>query len=919
MQSPRPPEDNPAADANGAGSLAARWREGARVATSARRRAQMAARRSWETPEVVRLRRLILAARRAPWSGTAVILAGAVFITLLILALERMTHLPNRGVMYLPVVAFIAYHWDWRHGAVAALVDLCCIYFFLTPPFAGLKPLAPDLTTALVTDAASIVFVLAVVQLAANRRALAEREAARFAALTSVGLALAGELNEERLLRLIARTACDLTGAGFAAFTLRPFDASGRPLTPARGERFHLAAIVGVTPEQEALLRRMALGGDGLLEPIFHQGRPVRVADAAAMMEPPARDSVPAADGRANGVIDAARMARATQSAAQAAERTAEARHMPNGHPVVRSFLGAPLLDRMGDVRGGLLLGHIEPGHFTENDERLLMGLAAQAATALENARLYQAAQGQAQELDVIFESIADGVALVDAQGQTIRENGAAKTLRAASAPGEADTPLDLTPTGARHSLFERVEVAGEPREYAISITPVNAAAGAAGASAPAMDSASQDGTAPANGQAGAVVVWHDVTEAQQLIVERRALAEAEARRALLQVVVDELPSGVYLAHGPDARLVLANRAALDAWGALWRAGQPMVDFLREHGTRVVRPDGQPLPLDELATLQAVRSGEPVRHHQEIIVRADGTTLPVLFNAAIVRPDLLRNLTPTSPTAQPSDEHVVVVVLQDLTPVKAAEQLKDEFIAMAAHELRTPMTAVKGYAEMLVRGAASGQGVSLDEWQLEALDSIDQATTRLVDLTNDLLDVSALQANRLELRHEPHDLLALARRVGRRFQVTTQRHQISIRSPQEYVVADIDAPRMEQIIGNLLSNAIKYSPNGGEIVVDVAADEQAGTARMSIRDSGIGIPAEQQARLFGRFSRAENGRELGISGTGLGLYLCRMLLAQMGGRIWLESQESVGTTVCFEVPLHAAEDEQAEGELAARS
>src|SRR6185437_15699330 len=133
-----------------------------------------------------------------------------------------------------------------------------------------------------------------------------------------------------------------------------------------------------------------------------------------------------------------------------------------------------------------------------------------------------------------------------------------------------------------------------------------------------------------------------------------------------------------------------------------------------------------------------------------------------------------------------------------------------------AHELRTPMTAVKGYAEMLVRGAASGQGVSLDEWQLEALDSIDQATTRLVDLTNDLLDVSALQANRLELRHEPHDLLALARRVGRRFQVTTQRHQISIRSPQEYVVADIDAPRMEQIIGNLLSNAIKYSPNGGE-------------------------------------------------------------------------------------------------------
>ncbi len=917
MQSPRPSDDSPTPEA--AGALAAWWRAGAHTATAAQHWARLAARRAWESPEVVRLRRLTLAARRAPWSGAVVIVGGAVFITLLILVLERMTHLPNRGVMYLPVVAFIAYHWDWRHGAVAALLDLICIYFFLSPPIADLKPLAPDLTTALVTDAASIAFVLAIVQLAANRRALAEREAARFAALTSVGLALAGELNEERLLRLIARTACDLTGAEFAAFTLRPFDASGRPLAPARGERFHLAAIVGVTPEQEALLQRMALGGDGLLEPIFHQGRPVRVADAAAMMASAAHDGDPTMDGHADGATRAARIGSAMQPAAQAVGKSVEARRMPNGHPVVRSFLGAPLLDRMGDVRGGLLLGHIEPDHFTENDERLLMGLAAQAATALENARLYQAAQAQAQELDVIFESIADGVALVDGQGQTIRENGAAKTLRAASAPGAAGAPLDLKQAGARHSLIERVAVAGEPREYAISITPVNAASGAADTGAPAVEDANQDGAAPASGRAGAVVVWHDVTEAQQLIVERRALAEAEARQALLQVVVDELPSGVYLAHGPDARLVLANRAALDAWGAPWRVGQPMVDFLREHATRVVRPDGQPLPLDELATLQAVRSGEPVRHHQEIIARADGTTLPVLFNAVIVRPDLLRNLAPTSPTAQPSDEHVVVVVLQDLTPVKAAEQLKDEFIAMAAHELRTPMTAVKGYAEMLERGARSGQGVPLDEWQLEALDSIDQATTRLVDLTNDLLDVSRLQANRLELRREPHDLLALARRVARRFQVTTQRHQISIRSPQEYVVADIDAPRMEQIIGNLLSNAIKYSPNGGEIVVDVAADEQAGMARMSVRDSGIGIPAEQQERLFGRFARAENGRELGIGGTGLGLYLCRMLLAQLGGRIWLESQEGVGTTVCFEVPLHAAEDEWAEGELASQS
>ena len=106
---------------------------------------------------------------------------------------------------------------------------------------------------------------------------------------------------------------------------------------------------------------------------------------------------------------------------------------VPRGHPVVRSFLGVPLLDRAGEVRGGLLLGHSEPEQFTPEDEEVLVGLAAQAAVALENARLYHAAQVQAQELDAIFESIADGVTLVDDQGGIRRENGAARRTRTSS------------------------------------------------------------------------------------------------------------------------------------------------------------------------------------------------------------------------------------------------------------------------------------------------------------------------------------------------------------------------------------------------------------------------------------------------------------------------------------------------------
>lgn len=870
----------------------------------------------WDAPALLRLRRLMLDARRAPWSGVAVIVAGIVFTTLFILALDQIAYLPNHGIIYLPVVAFIAYYWDWRHGAVAAVLDLFCIYFFFAPPSAGFKPLTTTGAAQILTDAAVIAFVLAIVQLAASRRAMAEHEATRFASLASVGLALAGELHEEPLLRLIARTACDLTGAGFAAFTLRPVDAMGRPLAPSRGEMFHLAAVVGVTPEEEALFRHMPLGGEGLLAPIFRYGKTVRVADAAATLRP----FHSSADGAAGGATSRAGRREAARSLARAYSRGAAGVAdlpgvgVPRGHPIVRSFLGAPLLDRMGDVRGGLLLGHIEPDRFTAEDERLLLGLAAQAATSLENARLYRAAQSQAQELDVIFESIADGVALVDARGQTIRENGAAKALRDSLAHDGVAALPDLAQVEARDSAHSVLTVSGASREYVVSVTPVSGVVTAGhrvghdGVSSHANRRAAKSDDSTDEGPA-AVVVWHDVTEAQQLIVERRARAEADARRALLQVVIDELPSGVYLVYGPEARLVLANRAAFGLWGAEWTVGQPMVEFLREHGTQALRPDGQPMPLEELATLRAARSGEAVRHHQEIIARLDGVHLPILFNAVTVTSDLLHDLEPESSQPGHGEGHVVLVVLQDMTRLKEAEQLKDEFIAMAAHELRTPMAAVKGYAEMLQRNSGGDQGTPLDDWQREALDSIDLATTRLVDLTNDLLDVSRLQANRLELRREPHDLVRLIKRVVRRFQVTTQKHHIITQAPQEYVVATIDAPRMEQVVGNLLSNAIKYTPDGGDIVVEIAADEQAGAARVTVRDSGIGIPAEQQKQLFARFARAENAREMGIGGTGLGLYLCRELLAQMDGHIWFESQEGDGTTVYFEVPLHSADED----------
>ncbi len=306
------------------------------------------------------------------------------------------------------------------------------MYLIFIAPAWTIKPLNEAAVVKLITLAAVTAFVLAVVQVARQRRSVAERELARFAALNRIGMALDSELDEQRLLHLIAETARDLTGADFAAFTLRPFNKFGTPAVPAEGNLFYLAAVVGVTKEQEEMFRRMPLGGEGLLAPIFREGVAVRVPDALAFIE---QSDAPRA------LADESRTGAFAYAHGLTAQRGLLSFGVPRGHPIVRSFLGAPLLDYDRKVRGGFLLGHSEPEKFTEEQETLLVGLAAQAAIALENAHLYRAAQEQTQELNAIFESIADGVVVVDQQGEIVRENAAARRIREA---------LEHSPAGSK-------------------------------------------------------------------------------------------------------------------------------------------------------------------------------------------------------------------------------------------------------------------------------------------------------------------------------------------------------------------------------------------------------------------------------------------------------------------------------------
>ena len=727
----------------------------------------------------------------------------------------------------------------------------------------------------------------------------------RFAALSQVGVALMKERDEQRLLHMIAETACELTGASFAAFTLRPKDEFGQPTVPAEGNLFSLAAVVGVSQEQEALFQRMSLGGEGLLAPIFRYGVSVLVDDALAQL---AEKATQQSNMESRNVAHESAFAYAH---GKLPSEALQSMGIPRGHPIVRSFLGAPLLERSNEVMGGLLLGHEKPGRFTQEDEALLVGLAAQAAVALDNTRLYRSLEMRAQELGAIFESISDGVMVVDDAGRVVRENRAARQLRerlASSVEGQQTlTRLLVEPVkqllwmdAAQGTTLQVGEAQVAEQQYVINASPLYHT----GSTFSRLKNDDKAQAMPGNTILGAVIVWHDVTEARRLLIERRMHAETEARRALLQLVLEELPGSVYLVRGQEAQLVLANRAVEAVWGAKWPEGMPMHTFLQTKGIRIFGIDGRPLAKEALATYRAVQKGETVRQHQEIIRHPDGTTLPALVNAvALSAHDLNISL---NTEQHNTDEHepAAIVVHQDVTALKEAEQLKDEFIGIAAHELRNPLAILKGYAQTLLVQTARGHGPTLAEWQIESLQSIDQATTRLAELTDDLLDVTHLQAGSLAFHIEPTDLISLTQRVLTRLQMTAPQHTFVFTGPDQPQVVFVDARRMEQVLTNLLNNAVKYSPDGGPIEVHIAEEQTTNRVVLSIHDHGIGIPAQQQARIFGRFMRADNAQQLGIGGTGLGLYLCRELIERLGGRIWFESIESQGST--FSVSLACA-------------
>lgn len=238
----------------------------------------------------------------------------------------------------------------------------------------------------------------------------------------------------------------------------------------------------------------------------------------------------------------------------------------------------------------------------------------------------------------------------------------------------------------------------------------------------------------------------------------------------------------------------------------------------------------------------------------------------------------------------------IVHVFRDISEYKEIDQMKSDFVATVSHELRTPLTSILGFSKTLLRTDAN---FSEESRQL-FLTEIVREGERLARLIEDVLSVSRIEAGKLRLELKPVEIAPAVGQVVKNVSKLTSIHNFVINVPGTIPPVIADADKLYQVLLNLVVNAVKYSPNGGDVVVSASEEDE--SIRFMVADQGVGISEEHLPHVFERFYRAGPRSKRGATGTGLGLYVSRNLIEQMGGRIWVESQVGHGSKFYFELP-----------------
>jgi len=238
-------------------------------------------------------------------------------------------------------------------------------------------------------------------------------------------------------------------------------------------------------------------------------------------------------------------------------------------------------------------------------------------------------------------------------------------------------------------------------------------------------------------------------------------------------------------------------------------------------------------------------------------------------------------------------------IIRSVDEIARANKMKTEFVSIASHQLKTPLSEIKWEVEILESKLSEG----LNDQQKEIIKNIAGSNSKMIRLVNDLLDVARIDQGRLPLMKEEFDLIDLINGAIASNQGLASAHNIAVNIVNYGNMPKIigDKKRMDVVLDNLISNSIKYTKNKGNINIAVTPEKD--RIVVCVKDEGVGIPKKQQKNVFQKFFRSENVIKNQTEGTGLGLYIAKNIIVQSGGDMWFDSEEDVGSTFCFSVPL----------------
>ena len=357
--------------------------------------------------------------------------------------------------------------------------------------------------------------------------------------------------------------------------------------------------------------------------------------------------------------------------------------------------------------------------------------------------------------------------------------------------------------------------------------------------------------------------------------LERR-VRELESQGRQAQAILESMVEGV-LALDREGRILWLNGSAQQLIGttASQAVGIPLTQLFRqtelEDVIREALTEGRP-------SVREVQAFAPQERVVQIRATPCGEGPP--------------------PAAGQAGGTALVLVAQDVTDIRRLERIRREFVGNVSHELKTPLTSIKGLLETLLNGALEDPANNRRFVTL-----IDEDATRLGRLIDDLLELSQIESKAAALRLQPVALRPLIEALVQRFRPQLEARQVTprIEMPADLPTVQADPDRLRQVFSNLLDNAIKFSNPGGTVTLQAAVE--GATMRISVADTGVGIPEVDLPRIFERFYRVDKARSRDMGGTGLGLAIVKHLVELHQGRVLVDSRLGTGSTFTVVLPI----------------